>query len=428
METLNYLKTPLIEHAKNLYPICRSLTGSGIRETLNYFEKYHSEYKRCKFPSKKKVFDWEIPLEWNIDDAYIQHLESGKKYAEFKNSNLHILNYSEPIDMIIDLKDLLPKIYSLENQPNDIPYVTSYYKKNWGFCLEDKVKKKLPQGKYHVYIKSKLEKGYLDLSHALLEGESKKEIFFSSYVCHPSMVNNELSGPVVLNALMSYLKEKYKKRKYTYRFILIPETIGSIVYLSENLKTLKENMICGFNLSCVGDERTYSYIKTPFGDTLTDKALNSALIKKDNLKIYSFLDRGSDERQYCSPFIRLPVCTFCRTKFGEFKEYHTSADNFNLVTEKGLQESFQVMRNIIDAFENGLYPKTTTMCEPQLGKRGLYPNIKQKGIFNQLNLRMNLLTFSDGETSIFDICNNLNVNLEVVLEELLLLKSKELIR
>ena len=199
---------PMIKWAKDLFPICRSIMGLGNRETLSYFEKLNPEFKRIKFKTNQKVFDWIIPEEWNIKDAYIQH-ESGKKFAEFKKCNLHVINYSSPINKTISKKELLNYIYTQKDQPDAIPYVTSYYKKRWGFCLSENEKQKLPEGNYKVVINSNFKKGHLDISHAVLKGKRKKEIFFSSYICHPSMANNELSGPVLLNAIMLYIKKNY---------------------------------------------------------------------------------------------------------------------------------------------------------------------------------------------------------------------------
>ena len=430
-KNLNFFDKDLIEHAKLLFKFCRSLTGEGVRKTLKYFEEYHKEFSRIKVPSGTKVFDWEIPLEWNIKDAYIEHVESGRKYAKFDDSNLHLVGYSYPVNKVINYEELIPRIYTLPDQPNLIPYVTTYYKKDWGFCLSADEKSKLPKGKYKVYIDSTLEKGHLDLSHAYLKGKKNYEIFFSSYVCHPSMLNNELSGPILLAAVLQFLKNKYPKRKYSYRFVLHPETIGSITYLSKFGAQLKKNMICGFNLSCVGDERHYSIVKSPNGNTLADKALSAALFHKSNFLEYTFLERGSDERQYCSPGFRLPLCTFCKTKFGEFPEYHTNADNFDLVTEKGLRDSLDIMKLIINVFENCLYPTYTVKCEPQLGKRNLYKNTSIKtnneGNQNTKNCRMNLLTYSDGENTLFDISRITNIPLKDLYEEAILLINNGLL-
>ena len=237
------------------------------------------------------------------------------------------------------------------------------------------------------------------------------------------MANNELSGPVLLNAILEYIKTKHKTRKYTYRFIMQPETIGSIAYLSKFKDELINKVICGFNLSCVGDERAYSYVSTPHEDTLADKAIYSAISKFKNFKKYSYLERGSDERQYCSPRINLPLITFSRSKFGEYPEYHSDADNLNLVTDKGLNESLDVFKTIIDTFEEGIYPKLLTFGEPQLGRRDLYPNLSKSEKVNSVKLRMDFLAYCDGKTNIFDICKIINCDLNSLLKEYKLLKK-----
>ncbi len=419
---INY---PMLKWAKSLFPLCRSLTGKGTQQTLRFFKNINKEFKILKFKSGTKVFDWKIPLEWNIRDGYIQH-ESKKKFAQFKKCNLHVIGYSQPINKKMNRETLLKNIYTQKNQPNAIPYVTSYYKKRWGFCMSEKQKKSLPKGNYKVFIDSDLKRGFLEIMHAKITGESKKEIFFSSYVCHPSMANNELSGPVLLNAIMKYVKEKFPKRKFSYRFVLLPETIGSIAYISRFKTLLKKNVICGFNLTCVGDERSYTMIETPNGNTMADRSLLAALRGKKNFKKYSFLERGSDERQYCSPSVDLPVCSFFKSK--NFPEYHTNLDNFKLVTQKGLQDSFDVLKTIIDAFELGLYPKTKIICEPNLGKRNLYPTLSRKGIYgNEIKTRMNLLAYSNGKNDLFKISNLLNINLKEICEEYKTLKAKKII-
>ena len=414
------MELSLLEHAKKLFPLCRSITGNGLRKTLEYFEELHPQLSRIKFSSGEEVFDWVIPKEWNINNAYIQHLDTGKKFADFSECNLHVVGYSEPINLVMDLESLKSKIYTQPNQPNWIPYVTSYYKQNWGFCMSEKDKNNLPRGKYKVVIDSSLEDGFLELSHAIIQGSTNQEIFFSSYVCHPSMANNELSGPVLLSGILDYIKKKYKRNRYTYRFVLLPETIGSIAYLSLHSKVMKKNIICGFNLSCVGDERSYSHVQSAYGNTLSDEALSSALKGLENVKTYSYLERGSDERQYCSPGIDLPLCTFCRTKFGEYPEYHTSADDFSVVTENGLNGSLEIMKSIVDAFELGLNPLVRTFCEPQLGKRGLYPNLSQKTTNERhpAQTRMDIIAYCNGSNTIFDICKLTGLSLKEVINEI----------
>lgn len=417
---------PMIEWAKDLFPICRSLTGKGTRETIAYFQKINPSIKQHSFKTGESVFDWEIPKEWEINDAYIEH-ESGQRFAQFKDHNLHILGYSSPINKVMSKEELLPHIYTQPDQPDLIPYVTSYYKERWGFCMSHNEKEKLPERKYRVVVDSRLFEGELNVADAIIRGDLEKEIFFSSYICHPSMANNELSGAVLLSALLKYVSEHYKKPKYSYRFVLIPETIGSIAYLSKNLEQMQKNIVSGFNLSCVGDERAYSHVQSRFGKNLADRALESAMIDLDNVHTYSFLSRGSDERQYCAPGIDLPLCGFCRSKYGEYPEYHTDADNFDVVTQEGLMGAFNVMKNIIDAFELGITPKTNVLCEPQLGKRNLYPTISQKGQHNSVKTRMDFLAYADGKTSVFDIAKIINKPLHLVTEEVKILSKNGLI-
>lgn len=417
----------MINLAKELFPYNRSLMGPDIRFSFDKFISINSEFKYINFSTGKKVFDWEIPEEWIIKDAYIEH-ENGKRFAEFKNCNLHLMGYSIAVNKIISKDELVKKIYTLPESPESIPYVTSYYKKDWGFCLSHKEYLNLPDGNYKVFIDSEHKPGTLNLIEAVIPGKTKKELFFSSYLCHPSMANNELSGPVLLNEIMNMVK-KTKNRYFTYRFVILPETLGSIAYLSYKYKYLKKQVICGFNLSCVGDERSYSHVSSRLGNNLADKALLSAIEGLENNRSYSFLERGSDERQYCSPGIDLPLCTFCRTKFGAYPEYHTSDDNFDVVTSKGLIGSYKVMETIIKAFEVGIYPTVKILGEPQLGKRGLYPNTsiiyKDK---HPAQIRMDVLAYCDSLNNIFDISKKIKVNLSITLKEILELKEKNIIK
>ena len=413
--------------AHDLFPICRSITGGGFLKTVSYIKNVHNDLKLISFKTGENVFDWTIPKEWNIVDSYIEH-ESGKKFAEFYKHNLHVLNYSKPIDKWMDKELLLPHIHTQPDQPDWIPYVTSYYEERWGFCMSENDKKKLPGGRYRAYINSELKDGELNVAEVLIPGSCTKEIFFSTYICHPSMANNELSGPVLQMALIDYLKTSFAKLKYSYRFIFVPETIGSISYLSKRHKIMKKNIICGFNISCVGDSRSYSHIESRSGNTLADFAVEAALIGKSNVKRYSFLHRGSDERQYCSPGIDLPVCGYSRSKYGEYPEYHTSADNFDVVNIDGLQGSFEIMSSIIDSFESGLVPKVTTLCEPHLGARGLYPTISQKGGDKKIELRMNILAYADGTKNVFELAKILNSNLVDINSEINILVNSGLIK
>tara|TARA_B100000035_G_C21013580_1_gene560766 strand:+ start:633 stop:1919 length:1287 start_codon:yes stop_codon:yes gene_type:complete len=424
----------MIKKIQFLLKIYRSLANSGTRQTLRYFEKNNKILKRLKFKTNKKVFDWIIPHEWEIKESYIQHLKTKKKYAEFKKNNLHVVGYSRKINKVFDLKELKNKIYTNPELKNSIPYVTSYYKKDWGFCMSEIEKKKLPKGKYLAKIDSVFKKGFLEMSHAVIKGKSKKEIMFSSYICHPQMANNELSGPVLVSEILSYIKKNFKDNFYTYRILLAPETIGSIAYISKFKNELKKNVICGFNLTCVGDEKNYSHIASPTNNNLSDVAIRSSIFKYKNSIFYDFLDRGSDEKQYCFPNISLPFSTFCKSKFGTFKEYHTSKDDLKLVTEKGMNESFNVFKNIINSFESGGIPINTKICEPFLSKYNLYPTIsfynpKANIVFKKkLQTLRDILAFADGKKNIFEISLRINKPLHEVLECYEILISKKLIR
>ena len=412
--------------AKELFPICRSITGRGLHETLVYLRKINPSLKIYKVPSGTKVYDWHIPDEWNIEDSYIEH-ESGKKFAEFTKHNLHVVNYSSPVNKSLNLEDLKKKIHTNPKKPRWIPYVTSYYKKNWGFCMSHNDKLKLPKGKYRAVINSNLSKGNLYYGDIYIKGKSKKEILFSTYICHPSMANNEISGPVLSSYLASYIRANFPKNKYSYRFVFVPETIGAIAYIKKNLNKLKKNVIAGYVLSCVGDDRAYSIIKSKNENILAEQVLHSVLKNKKKLKIYSFLDRGSDERQYCSPGVDLPVVGFCRSKYGEYPEYHTSADNFNVVTSKGLKDSFNAMKYMIDIYENYLHIKTKILCEPNLGKRNLYPLTGSRRRDKETKLRCDLLSYADGSKNIFELSSLLNVSVEKIINEIKLLKKHEIL-
>tara|TARA_Y100000590_G_scaffold446552_1_gene580436 strand:+ start:8701 stop:10008 length:1308 start_codon:yes stop_codon:yes gene_type:complete len=429
-------KNSLYKWMIDLFPICRSLTGKGVDQTLNYLKnKIGIKIKVINFKSGKKVYDWIIPKVWNISDGYINNLQ-GRKIVNFKENNLHVVGYSTKINKIVSRSELFKHIFTQTNQPNLIPYVTSYYKKNWGFCVtENFKKKKLKDKRYKVYINSSHKNGNLKIAETLIKGKQKKEIFFSTYFCHPSMANDNLSGVVVQSGLIKYINSNYKKTNFSYRFIFIPETIGSIAYLSRNLRGLKKNMIAGFNLSCVGDDRCFSHVESRNGNNLADKALESALIEKKNKKKYSFLYRGSDERQYCSPGIDLPVCGFSRSKFGEYKEYHTSADNLKIISEKSLNNSLDVLKSIVDAFELDLYPRTNIKCEPQLSKYNLYPTISQKGMVKKDRFskqefidRCNVIAYSDGKNNIFEISKKINFSLNKLIKEIKILKKKKIIK
>jgi aminopeptidase-like protein len=397
----------MINLVKKLWPIPRSITGNGVRETLSILKEHLPELNVFEVPSGTKVFDWTVPKEWNIKDAYVLDPE-GNKIIDFKQNNLHLLGYSIPVNRQVSLKELKEHLYSLPEQPNAIPYITSYYKERWGFCISHDQLEKLKEGSYKVYIDSSLSDGSLTYGELILPGNTPKEIFLSTYVCHPSMANNELSGPIVTAFLSKWLMG-LKSRKYTYRIVFIPETIGSITYLSENLEKMKKDIVAGYNITCIGDDRSYSYLPSRHGTSLSDKIAKHVLkhLHPDYIS-YSYLDRGSDERQYCSPGVDLPVCTVMRTKYGEYPEYHTSLDNLDLVTASGLFGGYEVLLQCIQSLENNEIPTTSILGEPQLGKRGLYPTLSTKETGDQVRVMMDLLAYCDGKHSLLEIAEIIN--------------------
>lgn len=402
--------------AIRLFPICRSLTGNGVRETFGILQEKLPEMKLYEVPSGTKAFDWTVSDEWNIRDGFIED-EQGKRIVSFQKSNLHIMGYSEPVDRVVDLEELKRHIFVQEDQPEVIPYVTSYYKRRFGFCMSKNQRDSLREGRYRMYIDSTLEPGFLTYGEYILpattiDGNETKEILLSTYICHPSMANNELSGPCVAAALACWLREQ-PVRRYTYRFVFVPETIGSIVYISRNLKQLKQHMIAGFVLSCVGDNRAFSYVKSRQGDTLADRVARNVL--RDHAPgytTYSFLERGSDERQYNAPGVDLPVCSICRSKYGEYPEYHTSADNLSLISPEGLQGALDVYRKCLRGLEYNRKYRVSCLCEPQLGKRGLYPTTSYKGSADSVRDMMNFIAYADGKTDLIDISDVIHAPLD----------------
>jgi aminopeptidase-like protein len=364
-------------------------------------------------PSGTKVLDWEVPLEWGVSAAYIK-TPTGKKICDFSLNNLFLVGYSRSFQGKLSLEELQPHLYSLPDQRQAVPYVTSYYADNWGFCISQEEREKLEEGIYEVRIDAQLKHGSLDFADLLIPGESPKEIVFSTYICHPSMANNELSGPVLATELAKLLSGS--SNYYSYRFIFVPETIGSLTYLSRNLTHMKEKVLAGFVLTCVGDERAYSYLPSRTGNTASDHAVIQ-VARQLGIKLieYSWLDRGSDERQYCSPGIDLPFCSLMRSKYGEYPEYHTDLDTLgNVVTQEGLQGSFKFYSQVINYFESRRFPKISVLGEPQLGKRGLYPNLSIKGGHSGTRDIVNILSVADGTKSREQISDYLSLPLEYV--------------
>tara|TARA_B110000503_G_C7148036_1_gene413850 strand:- start:1206 stop:2492 length:1287 start_codon:yes stop_codon:yes gene_type:complete len=418
--------------AKNiLFPINRSITGNGIKKTLHIIKKEIPFLKIKKIQSGSKVFDWTIPDEWNISDAYVKD-KYNKKIINFKNNNLHVLGYSSPVNKKISKDRLMERIYFLKNQPNAIPYVTSYYNRNWGFCISYNQKKNIlrkykKSDQFRVFINSNFDKkGFLNYGEIFLKGKSKKEILISTYICHPSMANNELSGPIVSMSLINYFKKK--NNEYSLRFLFLPETIGSISYLSKNIDKLKKNVIGGYNLSCIGDERQHSCMFSKYENTLSDKSLVEAYKKlRIKFKRYSFLKRGSDERQYNSPGIDLPIASIFRTKYGEYPEYHTSLDNFDVVTLNGVKGGYNVAKLAIQNLMERQIPKVNILCEPQLGKRNLYSDLSFKGSKSSSRNITNFLQYSDGLNDLNSISKKIKIDLRKTKKIFKILKKENLV-
>jgi aminopeptidase-like protein len=391
--------------ATDLFPLNRSITGHDNRKTLKYLKDLIPDLKIKNIKSGEKVFDWTIPDEWHVDEAYIED-ELGNRIVDFRTNNLHILNYSEPVDSWLSLEELNNNLYSLPEQPDAIPYITSYYKRRWGFCITHKQRLNLKKMKYHVVIKSCFFKGQMDFGELIIKGQLEQEVLLSTYICHPSMANNELSGIVVTAALAQYLSS-LKSNRYTYRLLFIPETIGSIAYLNTNFRNMKKNTIAGFVVTCVGDDNNYSFLPSRTGNTYADKVARYVLKNYvDEFKEYSFLERGSDERQYCSPLIDLPVASIMRSKYGTYPEYHTSLDNLDFISDKGLSNSLSIYIRTIQVIENNQIFKPKIFCEPQLGKRGLY-NISSN---ESADLLINCLGYIDGKLDLIDLSELLNAD------------------
>jgi len=393
--------------ARQLWPICRSLSGPGVRETLAIIQAQFPELEIREIPSATQCFDWTVPKEWAIRDAYVIG-PSGDRTIDFRKNNLHVVGYSMPVDAEMGLEELQAHLHSLPGQADAIPYVTSYYKEQWGFCLAHRQRQQLGAGRYRVKIDSELTVGKLNFAEAVIPGQTKEEVLLSTYICHPSMANNELSGPCVTTFLAKWLRS-LATRRYTYRILFLPETIGSICYVSRNLKQLQARVKAGFVVTCVGDERTYSFLPSRRGDTLADRAALHVLRYSGNeFKRYTYLDRGSDERQYCSPGVDLPVAAIMRSKYGTYPEYHTSLDDLDFVTPAGLEGGYRVLQRAIQVIEADRTPTAAVLCEPQLGKRGLYPVTSTAQSAAEVRNMMNLLAYADGTRTLLEIADHID--------------------
>lgn len=410
-----------------LYPICRSITGEGVRETLRIMQK-HISLEMHEVPSGTRVFDWTVPLEWNVADAYVVNRD-GKKVVDFKAHNLHLMSYSIPIRKKMRLDELRPHLFSLPGHPDWIPYRTSYYKANWGFCLRHADLERLPDDEYEVVIDSSLQSGSLTYGESYFPGETTDEILISCHICHPSLCNDNLSGIAVAAHLAKEVAAR--PRRYSYRFLFIPGTIGSITWLARNEQRVSR-IKHGLVLTGVGDAGKLTYKKSRDGQSEIDRAM--AHVLKHSGRPYTIIDffpYGYDERQYCSPGFNLAVGCFMRTPHGEYPEYHSSADNLDFVREDSLFQSFERCLEVFELLEhNRVYINQNPKCEPQLGRRGLYRDVagQQEKHSRELTLLW-VLNGSDGQQTLLDIAERAGVPFKQVygaaadLEEAGLLKE-----
>ncbi len=410
--------------AAELFPICRSITGEGLRKTLRILQR-EIPLSIERVPSGTQAFDWTVPREWNIRDAYILDPE-GNKIVDFRANNLHVLGYSVPVDKTLSLEELDRHLYSRPDRPDAIPYATSYYEERWGFCMAHNQRRRLKRGQYRAVIDSDLSDGELNYGELVIPGESKEEVFISTYVCHPSMANNELSGPVVATALARWVMSA--PRRYTYRFVFVPETIGSLAYLSRNLTHLKQHVVAGYNLTCIGDERAYSFLPSRNGNTLSDRAARTVVsFHYPDAISYSFLDRGSDERQYCSPGVDLPIASLMRCKYRTYPEYHTSEDDLRLVTPSGLEGGLLLVKRCLNLIERNSLYTTTCLGEPQLAKYGLMNTVGDAELKPDTAEILNVLAYADGRHDLISICEAAMIAPSRALELVDLLMSSGLV-
>jgi aminopeptidase-like protein len=392
--------------ARELYPICRSITGQGLRQTLALIQN-RIPLQTAEVPTGTPVFDWTVPKEWNIRDAFIKDA-SGTRVVDFQKCNLHVLNYSVPVHRKMSLAELKPHLLSVPERPDWIPYRTSYYREDWGFCLSHNHLLALADGEYEVCIDSTLEAGHLTYGECYLPGRFPDEILISCHACHPSLANDNLSGLTVATHLAQFLAGR--DLRYSYRFLFIPGTIGAITWLARNQVEAKK-IRHGLVLTCIGDAGGFHYKKSRQGNAEIDRAVMHVLShNSESPEFLEFSPYGYDERQYCSPGFNLPVGCMMRSVWGSFPEYHTSADSLEFIHPAQLAESLRICAAIFDVLEsNRRYRNLNPYCEPQLGKRNLYRPTGGEAIGVELNARLWVLNLSDGEHSLLDIAERSHI-------------------
>ena len=418
--------TAMHDLVTRLYPICRSITGEGVRETLRIVQE-QIPIELHEVPSGTKVFDWTVPKEWNIRDAWIKN-SAGERLVDFRKLNLHVVSYSSPVRRRMELAELKGHLFTVPAHPEWVPYRTSYYEENWGFCLSEKQLKELHEGQeYDVCIDSSLEDGHLTYGELLLKGEQADEILLSCHICHPSLANDNLSGLALAVELARHLGQS--KHRYSYRFLFIPGTIGSITWLARN-ESVVPRIRHGLVLTCVGDAGSVTYKRSRRGNAEIDRAVAHVLKESgEPHQIIDFFPYGYDERQYCSPGFNLPVGCFMRSRHGEFPEYHTSGDNLDFVKPEALADSLTKVRLVLDVLEhNRLYLNQHPKGEPQLGRRGLYSG-QAKGEDRRLRelALLWVLNLSDGEHPLLDIAERSNLPFSVIKEAAAALSATDLL-
>jgi aminopeptidase-like protein len=401
----------LYDCVAELYPICRSITGDGVRETLRRLQPL-APLTVHEVPSGTEVFDWTVPREWNIRDAYVKD-RRGERVVDFRRSNLHVVNYSVPVHARMSLEELRPHLFTLPHQPDWIPYRTSYYSESWGFCLSQRQLDALEDGPYEVCIASSLTPGFLTYGECCLPGESTDEILISCHVCHPSLANDNLSGIAIAAHLARHLGGL--ALRYSYRFLFIPGTIGSITWLSRN-EPAASRIRHGLVLACLGDAGRLTYKKSRMGDAMIDRAAVHVLRQLGDVEVQEFSPYGYDERQFCSPGFNLPVGRLSRTPHGRFPEYHTSADDLGFVRPAQLAGSFDACLMLLDVLERDrTYLSENPKCEPQLGKRGLYHAVGGDAHSPDNEMAMLwLLNLADGEHSLLDVAERAGLAFDTV--------------
>lgn len=387
----------------DLFPICRSITGDGVRQSLDVLKQVVPLTVHA-VPSGTRAFDWTVPDEWNVRDAWVMDAD-GNRVIDFRENNLHLVSYSIPFEGEVELEELQTHLHTRPDLPDAIPYVTSYYQQDWGFCLSHRAYEALRPGRYRIGIDATLAPGSLTYGELLIPGESEQEILLSTNFCHPSMANNELSGPVLTTFLAQWLLER-PNRRYSYRIAWLPETIGAIVYISRNLEALRRRTVAGYQVVCTGGPGPFHYLQSRQGDAVVDRVTRNVLRHCGRPhEILDYRDRESDERQYCAPGVDLPFGSLMKAAYRRYPEYHTSLDNLELVSGGQLEETFGLYTACLEALEANRHYRATRLCEPQLGRRNLWPNTGSKPNADAVGNTMALLSYSDGRHDLIDIAD-----------------------